>query len=276
MGFLGCRKGSRSCAYPEPRPNTKTKSSLSQTCNAALESDSSADDGDNKEKDIDPESLKNPPVPERSAKPASKSQRRSRAASTKMNRRRSSPPRDHPLPSVEQANYFKDKSLSPPTDDSSAPSTTQSISAGLNRSEKFSSVSTAPSLEASIWSNLSANLQYHLEYHRKLTWHHYFFKHEANNFIHHILVEHAISFEPLLYAVVGFAAFQRTLQSRRGRIQDFLGYYNKSVTLLRKSLFDSREHTPATLLTILQLATFEVRSTHVGSQLAKKSTGIPR
>ena len=156
---------------------------------------------------------------------------------------------------------LKDKSLSPSTDDSSALSPTQPFSAGLHP-ENFSPVSTATSQEASLWSHLSSNLQYHFEYHRQLSYHHYFFKHDADNFIHNTLVEYAISFEPLLYAVVGFAAFQRTLQSSEGKIQDFLGYYNKSVSLLRKSLFHSREYTHATLLTILQLATFEVCPTY--------------
>ena len=257
MGSLGCKKGSRNCVYPEPRPNAKPKSNLSQSRTAAPESSSSSGD-DEEEKDIEPQSLKSPPAVGRSAKPTPKTQKRSRATSSKLSRRRSSPSVDHALPSIEQANDLKEKSLSPSTDDSSALSTTQSISTSLDRADKLSSVSTSASQEASLWSHLPSNLQNHLDYHRQLTWHHYFFKHEASNFIHNILIEHAISFEPLLYAVVGFAAFQKTLQNPEGKIQDFLGYYNKSVTLLRKSLFEGLEHTPATLLTILQLATFEV------------------
>ena len=62
----------------------------------------------------------------------------------------------------------------------------------------------------------------------------------------------------LLYAVVGFAAFQLTVTRSDGKIQDFLGYYNTSVSLLRKSLVENQKHTDATMLTILQLATFEV------------------
>lgn len=164
------------------------------------------------------------------------------------------------MPSVEQAVDTKDKSLSPSTD-SSVLSGTPSISASMSQPEKLSSVSTTTSQEAVPqlrWPHLSSDLRYHLEYHQQLTYNHYFFEHNANDFIHNILVEQAMSYEPLLYAVVGFAAFQRTLQARKGKIQNFLGYYNKSVTLLRKSLFDGHEHTHATLLTILQLATFEV------------------
>lgn len=45
-----------------------------------------------------------------------------------------------------------------------------------------------------------------------------------------------------------------------GKIQDYLGYYNKSVSLLIKSL-GMNTRTDAAMLTILQLATFEVRGT---------------
>ncbi len=266
LGSLGCKKGSRKCVYPEPRPNTKPSSSSNsrsgQARAAAPDSGSSSGDYDEEDKDVDAEPLKKPPATDRNAKAASKMQRRSRAASSKTSRRPSPPSRDHVWPSIQQAVDLKEKSLSPSTDDSSTLSPTLSISAGLNQTEKFSSVSTITSQEAPSWSHLASNLQYHLEYHQQLSYHHYFFRHDSSNFLHNILVEHAISYEPLLYAIVGFAAFQETLQNRKGKIQDFLGYYNSSVTLLRKSLSDGHEHTHATLLTILQLAAFEVRSSY--------------
>ena len=265
LGSVGCKKGSRKCVYPEPRPNVKSNSKPGQVRAAAPDSGSSSGEYDNEEKELDPKSPKKPPAIEPSSRPASKIRKRSRAASSKMSRRRSSLSLDHAWPSVEQAVDPKGQSLSPSTDDSSARSATQSICVGLNQPEQLSSVSTPTAQEASPWSHLPSSLQYHLEYHQQLSYHHYFFKHEASNFVHNILVEHAISFAPLLYAVVGFAAFQRTLQNREGKIQDFLGYYNKSVTLLRKSLFDGREHTHATLLTILQLATFEVRPAYTSN-----------
>lgn len=64
--------------------------------------------------------------------------------------------------------------------------------------------------------------------------------------------------EALLNAVVGFAAYHRTAQNPNGRIQDFLQYYNKSVTLLLNCLKRREKQNTATLLTILQLATIEV------------------
>lgn len=127
------------------------------------------------------------------------------------------------------------------------------------RKEQLSPISTDTSPETLPWSHLPEDLQYYLQYHRNhLTYHHYFLKHQSDHFLHIILFDQALSYEPLLFAVVGFAAFQRALKKPNGKIEDFLGYYNQSVTLLRKSLAGGQEHSQSTLLTILQLATFEV------------------
>lgn len=122
------------------------------------------------------------------------------------------------------------------------------------------SVSTEDSLDDLQWSRLPLDHQAHLTYHQKhLTSHHYFFKHEANFFVHNTLLGHALSYEPLRFAVVGFAAFHLALQDNDSKIQHFLYYYNAAVNLLRRSLANGDKHTDATLMTILQLATFEVR-----------------
>ena len=89
----------------------------------------------------------------------------------------------------------------------------------------------------------------------------FFLKHDANHFLHNIIIEHALQYNPLLYAVAGFAAFQSSVTRADGKIQDFLCYYNSSVSLLGKSLVENQEHTDATMLMILQLATLEVRGT---------------
>lgn len=175
---------------------------------------------------------------------------------------------EQPRQSVEQVKH--ESSLSPSTDASSVPA-----SAGwFEKPEKSSSVSTDVSQEDRVWSHLSRDLQFYLEYHTtRLTYHHYFFKHDANHFLHNILVEYALQYDPLLYAVVGFAAFQFAVTRPDGKIQDFLGYYNKSVSLLRKSLVENQKHTDATMLTILQLATFEVRWTYC---LPGRADGVQR
>ena len=76
--------------------------------------------------------------------------------------------------------------------------------------------------------------------------------------MHTTLLETALEYKPLLYALVGFAAFHETTKNPNGKIGDFLEWYNKSVMKLLKYLKAGRKHNEATLLTILQLAAFEV------------------
>lgn len=84
-------------------------------------------------------------------------------------------------------------------------------------------------------------------------------KFDSENFLQTKFLDTALRSEPLLYAVVGFAAFQRTLRNPAGKIQDFLEYYNKAVSLLLHALKKGERHTNGTMLAILQLATIEVR-----------------
>lgn len=110
------------------------------------------------------------------------------------------------------------------------------------------------------WPQLSQDVKFYLQYARtKLSPYHWGFKYYESPFLRATLLEVAVRFEPLLYAVVGFAAYHHTLTKTNGKLHDFLDYYNKSVTLLRQSLKKNEKHTIATLLTILQLATIEVR-----------------
>lgn len=109
------------------------------------------------------------------------------------------------------------------------------------------------------WQQLPQDVKFYLHYARnKLTSYHWGFKYYESAFLRTTLLEVAVRFEPLLYAVVGFAAYHHTLTKTNGKLHDFLDYYNKSVTLLRRSLLQNEKHTLATLLTILQLATIEV------------------
>ena len=135
---------------------------------------------------------------QRSQKHPASARRRSRAGISRLNRKRSSRSLQDVLPSVEQIGVGKEKSLSPLTDDSGSLSTANSLSAGLKQSEKSSSVSTTASQEAAVlWSHLPSDLQYHLEFHQQLTYHHWFFKHDAPYFIYTIMIEHALTYDPL-------------------------------------------------------------------------------
>lgn len=251
----GCQKGNRECAYPAPRttPKTPSGSKRDQTRTVADDSISSSEE--------DESAGQSAPV---SRRRKSALQKPESVVSKGVRSKAVSPPyptpslSESPRPSVEQVK--QENSLSPSTEASSVPA-----SAGLEP-QKFSSVSTDAlqgDRRTGLWTHLPQDLQFFLDYHRThLTSHHYFFRHEANHFLHSILIEHALRYDPLLYAVVGFAAFHFTVRRSNGKIQDFLGYYNKSVSLLRKSLIDNEKHTNATMMTILQLATFEVCYLH--------------
>lgn len=251
---IGCKKGSRECTYPEPRstPKPSSGSKRDQAPTAGDDSRSSSDDHDSSKESTPIERRRKKPELEKSGASRLKASQSKQASSQSQ----ISSLLEQPRQSVEQVKH--ESSLSPSTEASSAP-----VSAGwFENPEKSSSVSTDFSQEDRAWSHLSQDLQFYLEYHTtRLNYHHYFFKHDANHFLHNILVKHALQYDPLLYAVVGFAAFQLTVTRPNGKIQDFLGYYNKSVSLLRKSLVENQKHTEATMLTILQLATFEVRWT---------------
>ena len=154
---------------------------------------------------MDPTQTNEPSAVQRSQKHAASARRRPRTRISKMNRKRSSRSLQDVLPSVEQIGIGTEKSLSPSTDDSGSLSTANSLSAGLKQSEKSSSVSTTASQEAAVrWSHLPSDLQHHLEFFQQLTYHHWFFKHDAPYFIYTIMIEHALTYDPLY---VHFGAF---------------------------------------------------------------------
>lgn len=116
------------------------------------------------------------------------------------------------------------------------------------------------------WTHLPRDVQFYLEYfNENITYLHYSLKYDPGNFLKTDLLEVALRTDSLLYAVVGFSAFQRTLHNPRGKIEDFLPYYNKAVSLLLASLKNGQRHEMGILLSILQLATIEVLLHHPSS-----------
>lgn len=111
------------------------------------------------------------------------------------------------------------------------------------------------------WRHLPPDFRTYLDYYAEHITHWKYGVHtDFDDFFHTTFINLALQNEPLLYAVIGFAAFKRTLQDPNGQIHDFLQYYTHSVTLLLGILKKREEkHDVATLLTILQLATLEVR-----------------
>jgi NifB/MoaA-like Fe-S oxidoreductase len=101
--------------------------------------------------------------------------------------------------------------------------------------------------------------------------------HDADGFFDTILPSLAVTHEPLLNAVVGFATYHATLQNPNGKLRDFLKYYNKSVTLLLESINRKEINNILNLVTILQLLTIEVRQPsrlYPWRVMADSSTGV--
>ena len=251
---IGCAKGSRDCVYPEPLSATKptSGSKLGQPRKTVPESDSSSgeyEDEGLEQSVIGPLDGSEAPQGQHTHAPGMNVQSVSRKNDRQLSRQACTAP----------SSYVQDKSLSPSTDDSGANSKSRSPSTTFTSAGVLSSASPNAPHEGLSYSNLSSDIQYYVEYHQQhINYHHYFFKHDATYFVNTLLLDIALEYDPLLYAVVGFAAYHSTMKKQNGKVQDFLGYYNKSVQLLLKSLQGGQKHTDATLLTILQLAAFEV------------------
>ncbi|KAL8810247.1 MAG: hypothetical protein Q9200_002723 [Gallowayella weberi] len=174
-----------------------------------------------------------------------------------VTRRKTAHSHKQPVASIEPIEQDPGEGISPQTNVSCSQSPSHSGSQSSRHMEHMTSESSLSPEKISLC-HLPSMQRFYLEYLRSnVTYHHYFFRHDANYFLHHILIEQALTYEPLLHAVIGFAAFHATLGNPNGKIQDFLGYYNRSVSLLLKSLTSGQKHTDATLLTILQLAAIE-------------------
>lgn len=116
---------------------------------------------------------------------------------------------------------------------------------------------------------MARDLQFYLDYFQNhLTVHHYSLKRDTHNFLKGDFLARAMKFEPLKYAVAGYAAYFHTLAQPDGRISSFLQFYNESVSRLRISITKNKKQGLATFLTILQLASIEVSNVSVAhSQL---------
>ena len=154
---------------------------------------------------------------------------------------------------------LQDRAFSPSVESSSTLPTMYPTYSAESTHEGLSSASTDLPSNIVSWPNLTKDIQFYIAYYQThLTYHYYFFKNQSDSFLHNTFLKQALSYTPLLFAIVGFSAFQMALKKLDSRIEDFLGYYDKSVTLLRKSLAGGQRHSEPMLLTILQLATFEV------------------
>ncbi len=112
----------------------------------------------------------------------------------------------------ETPSLIQDKGLSP------TPSTESSVEFSIHqgrRKEGKSSISSASgSSLRSDWSHLPPDLQFYLAYfYENLTHLHYSLKMDSGNFLRTRFLDAALRNEALLYALIGFSAFHRTVRS---------------------------------------------------------------
>ena len=252
--FIGCRKGNRQCDFPPPAsaPSKKSKhsdskSSQSQTLRATEEKDSTETAALKTIKDESEDETAFNELPQ--ARPGLDNLRKNSTQSlTRKQRWRQSSEMSA------ASSSSKEKVMTPSTDTSSSRSRAETPTSSLQANPpSFTAIS-----RRQRWADRRGDIQKYLQFHDEyVTYYHYFLKFDLEDFIHTELIDMALVYEPLLYAVVAFAAYHHTVQQPDGRVADFLSYYSKSLNLLMKSLAKGAKTTEATLLTVLQLTTFE-------------------
>jgi hypothetical protein len=251
--IAGCRKGSRECVYPEPSSSSKSRrgSTKSRSADGDGEGEGEGSSQEEGEGEGDDTLLEEDESPTATfAEPLSATS--TKAGSPDLRARSDPPSLSHgstPTPPIEGFESFgRSKSAALPP-----------RAGGL--------AAKALSSKHKKWAELPGDIRFYLQYSRTyLTHHHWGLKLDRSNFVSRTLIEVALCFEPLLYAVVGYAAYHHTLTKPDGQLQDFLGYYQKSVSLLRQSF--KKKPSFATILTVLQLATIEVCKRAIITDLA--------
>lgn len=248
-----CRKGSRDCVYPSPTSGPPKGGARSSAKSRGPRPPSQGSDSSGRlEFDeisplgpiIDEEEPDNPGLGSRSPTSSSTSRPDLHRAQSAQSLRK---------PSLKQASepgsFNMDPGSSPSTESSSRFESVSVRSASVTQS-------TTDMLNAA---RLPDDLRFYLNYHQEfITPGHFFLRQPSRAFIQHSIIELALQYKPLLFALVGFAAYHHTLHSPGGKLFTFLKYYNKALVLLRKSLGSGEEHNEATLCTVLVLTTFEV------------------
>lgn len=251
MFAIGCKKGSRDCTWPEPASATKSASGSKLGQPKKAEDDSASSSEDYEDDEVTPSTERKQDLDAVKVIKARSSLSNLKAATRKQSRTTLNQKRA----GTQSEERTKEKSMSPSTEETKS----HGESATFSPASKASATSNSTSHDDLLWSRLKSQHQFYLSYHQRSINHcHYFFKHDHERFLSSGLLNFALSYEPLLYAVLGFSAFHYALHQQNGKISEFLSLYNKSMSLLRRDLQNGRKHTDATILTILQLATFEV------------------
>lgn len=235
-----CRKGQRDCVYPEPNNQRPPRDPSKYKSNAADSASNSSGD----EVDLS-ESQKLPAILDEDDEDGAIGKAGPSANASAVPK----PAHDSMSPSSKE----RTPNSPPESSKKTAPKRPQP-----SRSSSKQQHGKSISFSGPKWATLPKDIRMYIKYHREnITCHHYALKYDETNFLKTTFIEIALSYEPLLYAITAFSAYFHTLSRPDGKIQTFISYYNKSVSLLRESLSKSSRHSTATLLTILQLATFE-------------------
>ena len=245
LTFAGCRKGNRECAYPDP---TASKSPSEGKSGNPKNQDDEGSSGEESNEGEDQEPLE-AIIDEDESQP--ESSRRGLAQGIRAGNAPNYTGSDTP-------SLVTDQGLSPtPSTEGSAYSTTAATVLWEKSRGK-----TRPS-ERALPTDIKFFLKYFVDH---ITYLHYSLKMNTDDVLRGAFLDVAVSpgNEALLNAVVGFSAYHYTLHNPQGRIQHFLQYYNKAVTLLLASLKKSEKPSLGTLLCMLQLAAIEVSSVRLG------------
>jgi hypothetical protein len=233
----GCRKGNRECIYPDTQSAQKSTRSGSKSGKAhSAGSVSSPEDHDEDDRERLPAILDD-----------------------------EEEEYDYDDGPLSESQDFRDSSHTPGSnlEQSASPSTEASSTVPPTSrpplSRKGSTQIAKIPAPMKVHSSRTLDVNFYLDYFRKnITIHHYSLKRDTSNFLKGELLTQAMKFEPLKYAVAGYAAYFHTLSQPDGRMSTFLDFYNESVSRLRATITKNKKQGLSTFLTILQLASIEV------------------
>ncbi|KAJ5787518.1 hypothetical protein N7457_002508 [Penicillium paradoxum] len=249
-----CRKGNRDCVYPTLSSSASSKAGARATAKSRAGRPQSHSSESSVKAESDAVSPLQPIIDEEepdSAVSDSRPSPRSTTATPQPDLRKSqstqSLRKQKGRQTSDASSFVKDHSSSPSTESSRYESmSVRSGSIGHSTAELLNNA------------RLSDDLRFYLNFHQDfMAPPHFFLRQSSSFFVHYSLLELALQYEPLLYALVGFSAYHHSLHSPGGKLYNFLKYYNKALVLLRKSLGSKEEHSEATLCTVLVLTTFE-------------------
>jgi Fungal specific transcription factor domain len=243
LSFSGCKKGGRECEFPQTTSSSKrAKQSQPRSPQDGIKPDSQ-DQGLETIKDESEDEEFKPKTPRR---PTLNNVRTHSAQSVSRKQKRRQGQDISPT--------LKERQSPQSTTSSSPRSRTETSASSLPATAKSAEIQARQAKIKALKPDIQKYLQFQLGC---MTHYHYFFKLDPFDFVHTEFIDQALSFEPLLYAAVGFAAYHYELQQPNAKLSHFLGYHSKALSMLRRSLESHTQYTEAMLLTVLQLATLE-------------------